>query len=68
MPFSILRKMDEDIKKDIKKNIKKEEKMSDKCVKELQNLEKCNNENKDCTDIFNLWIKCNEQPILERKS
>ena len=64
MPFSILKKMDEDIKKDINN----EQKMSDKCVKELQNLEKCNNENKDCTDIFNLWIKCNEQPNLERKS
>lgn len=64
MPFSILKKMDEDIKKDINN----EQKMSDKCVKELQNLEKCNNENKDCTDLFSLWIKCNEQPILERKS
>ena len=41
--------------------------MSDKCIKELQNLEKCNNENKDCTDLFNLWIKCNEQPELEKK-
>ena len=60
MPFSILNKMDEDIKK--------AREMSDKCVKELQNLEKCNNENKDCADIFNLWIKCNEQPIPERKS
>ena len=59
MPFSILKRMDEDFRK--------QQKMSDKCIKELQNLEKCNNENKDCTDLFNLWIKCNEQPELEKK-
>ena len=63
MPFSILKRMDEDFKKQHKVS-----ENSEMCVKELQNLEKCNNENKDCTDIFNLWIKCNEQPILERKS
>ena len=49
-------------------DIKKAREMSDKCVKELQNLEKCTNENKDCTELFDLWIKCNEQPIPERKS
>ena len=62
MPFSILKKMDEDFKKE-----QKVSENSEMCVKELQNLEKCTNENKDCTDLFNLWIKCNEQPELEKK-
>ena len=62
MPFSILKRMDEDFKKE-----QKVSENSEMCVKELQNLEKCNNENEDCTDLFTIWMKCNEQPELEKK-
>ena len=61
MPFSI-KKFNEDLQ-------------SEKCIKELQNLEKCNNKNKkndcdfiqdaDCTDLFNFWIKCNETDAIQ---
>jgi len=60
MPFSIIKKIDHDSQK--------ANGMSDKCVKELQNLEKCSDKKEDCTEFYNAWIKCNEQPILERKS
>ena len=60
MSLSIIKKFDEDIRKS--------QKASEKCIKELQNLEKCNNENKDCTDLFNLWIKCNNTPTIQNKN
>ena len=63
MPFSILKRMDEDFKKE-----QKNSKNSEMCIKELQNLEKCNDEKKDCTDLFSIWLKCNEKPLPERKN
>ena len=60
MSLSIVKKFDEDILKNMK--------ISEKCIKELQNLEKCNNENKDCTNLFNLWIKCNDIPTIQNKN
>lgn len=63
MPFSILKRMDEDFKKEQKKS-----KNSEICIKELQNLEKCNDEKKDCTDLLSIWLKCNEKPLPERKN
>ena len=62
MPFSILKRMDDDFKKE-----QKNSKNSEMCIKELQNLEKCNDEKKDCTDLFSIWLKCNEKPELEKK-
>lgn len=59
MPFSILKKFDEDIKKQIY--------ISKNCVKEFNEYEKCLNEKKECVDFFNIWIKCNEKPNLKIK-
>ena len=56
MPFSILRKMDEDL---IKYN------QSLYCMEELNKYHKCleDNPKQECMDLFELWIKCNEKPF-----
>ena len=50
MPFSIIKKFDEDVKKDTE--------MPEECVKELQNHEKCGDKKDECTEFYNVWIKC----------
>ena len=62
MPFSILKKMDEDFKK--------EQKVSEKpemCEKEFKEYQNCVDNKKECTDLFEIWMKCNEKPLPERK-
>tara|TARA_A100001011_G_C14252319_1_gene818466 strand:+ start:243 stop:425 length:183 start_codon:yes stop_codon:yes gene_type:complete len=59
MPFSIIRKFDEDVKKNTE--------MPEECVKELQNLEKCGDKKDECTEFYNVWIKCVEKSKSERK-
>ena len=59
MPFSIVKKIDEDIKKD--------KKMSEMCEKEFKEYQNCVDNKKECTDLFQVWMKCNEKPHPERK-
>tara|TARA_B100000212_G_scaffold251973_1_gene192961 strand:- start:1018 stop:1200 length:183 start_codon:yes stop_codon:yes gene_type:complete len=60
MPFSILKKLDEDINK--------QRKITEMCKKEFKEYQTCLDENKECTDFFNIWIKCNEQPLPDKKN
>ena len=36
--------------------------------KEFKEYQTCLDENKECTDFFNIWIKCNEQPLPDKKN
>ena len=82
MPFSILRKMDQDIRESSLKeyNNSKKENNKDKdkdndnkkntyCLEEFNQYQTCTDENpkQDCLDLFQIWIKCNEKPFSENK-
>ena len=77
MPFSILKKLDQDIIKDNNSNIKSNIKDNNNnntenykyCMKEFNRYQTCIDENpqKECLDLLQLWIKCNEKPFPENK-
>ena len=75
MPFSILKKVDDDKNNELENDKnneldndkRKELEKNDQCVKEFTAFEKCESENKDCTDLLTLLLKCSETPNLEKK-
>ena len=80
MPFSILRKMDQDIRESSIIGNKNKNKNGDGdkyeisenykyCMKEFNQYQTCTDENpkQDCLDILELWFKCNEKPFTKNK-